>query len=85
MIPSSDTYGVPGAGDEMIFADIVRSLGCDADHVTDVLAEVDAISGGCDDVFHTGLPLTKVVPFNRVSPLQVGRAKHSPLPESGLE
>ena len=47
MIPSSDTYGVPGAGDEMIFADIVRSLGCDADHVSDVLADMDAISGGC--------------------------------------
>jgi hypothetical protein len=29
MVPASAQYGVPGADDEAIFADILRSLGCD--------------------------------------------------------
>ncbi len=31
MIPASAEYGVPSAGDEAIFADILQSLGRDAD------------------------------------------------------
>ena len=46
MIPASAAYGVPGAGDEVIFTDILRSLGRDADHVRQVLQALDTISGG---------------------------------------
>ena len=33
MVPASAEYGVPGANDEAIFADIVRSLGRDKNAV----------------------------------------------------
>jgi hypothetical protein len=46
MIPASAEYGVPSAGDEAVFADIVRSLGRDAGHVAAVLARLDALAGG---------------------------------------
>jgi hypothetical protein len=45
MIPSAE-YGVPGAGDDAIFADILRSLGRDAEHVRTVLRTLDQIAGG---------------------------------------
>ena len=37
MIPASAEYDVPGAGDEAIFGEILRSLGCDAGPVIAVL------------------------------------------------
>ena len=37
MVPASAEYGVPGADDEAIFADIVRSLGRDRDAVRNAL------------------------------------------------
>jgi hypothetical protein len=37
MIPASQRYGVPGADDEAIFADIARSLGRDRDDVRSAL------------------------------------------------
>jgi hypothetical protein len=46
MIPASTEYGVPSAGDDAIFADILRSFGRDADHVLQVLRLLDALSGG---------------------------------------
>ncbi|HEY3849149.1 MAG TPA: hypothetical protein VGL95_18760 [Acetobacteraceae bacterium] len=46
MIPASTEYGVPGAGDDAIFADILRSFGRDEDHVRQVLRTLDALSGG---------------------------------------
>ncbi len=46
IIPASAEYGVPSAGDATIFADILRSLGRDADHVAAVLRTLDALSGG---------------------------------------
>lgn len=46
MIPASTQYQVPGAGDDAIFADILRSSGRDADHVQKVLETLDAMSGG---------------------------------------
>ena len=45
MIPASADYDVPGADDETIFADIVNSLGRDADPVRRALRCVDALSG----------------------------------------
>lgn len=46
MIPASAEYGVPSAGDDAIFADILRSLGRDAAHVVSVLERLDALAGG---------------------------------------
>jgi hypothetical protein len=46
IIPASTEYGVPSAGDEAIFDDILRSLGRDADHVVAALQTLDTLSGG---------------------------------------
>ena len=46
MIPASAEYGVPSAGDDAIFADILRSLGRDAEHVLAVLRRLDQMAGG---------------------------------------
>ena len=46
MIPASVEYGVPSAGDDLIFADVLRSFGRDAEHVVAVLQTLDRISGG---------------------------------------
>jgi hypothetical protein len=46
MIPASAEYGVPGADDELIFADIVRSVGRDLADVRKALTTLRAISDG---------------------------------------
>ena len=46
MIPASVEYGVPSAGDEAILADILQSLGRDAEPVIAVLRTLDAMAGG---------------------------------------
>ena len=46
MIPASAEYGVPSAGDDAIFGDILHSVGRDAGHVIAVLQTLDAMSGG---------------------------------------
>ena len=46
MIPASAEYGVPSAGDNAIFADILRSFGRDAEHVLAVLRTLDEMAGG---------------------------------------
>lgn len=46
MIPPSAKHGVPGADDDMIFADILRSLGRDAGQVKAALWELHALGGG---------------------------------------
>lgn len=46
MIPASTTYGVPGADDETIFADIVRSLERDTADTRTALAHLARLSGG---------------------------------------
>jgi hypothetical protein len=46
MIPASETFGVPGAGDPAIFADITASLGRDFDAVRTALALLATLSGG---------------------------------------
>lgn len=45
MVPSDAEYGIPGADDEIIFADIVRSLGRDAQAVRTALATLREIAG----------------------------------------
>lgn len=46
IIPSNATYDVPGADDELIFADILRSLERDHDRVRQALAQLATLSGG---------------------------------------
>ncbi len=46
MVPASAEYGVPGADDEAIFADIVGSLGRDKNAVRKALAMLREIAGG---------------------------------------
>jgi hypothetical protein len=46
MVPADAAYGVPGADDETIFADIARSLGRDAEAVRAALAILQEIAGG---------------------------------------
>jgi hypothetical protein len=46
MIPASARYGVPGADDEAIFADIVRNLGRDRDDIGVALKRLAVLSGG---------------------------------------
>ena len=45
MVPADAGYGVPGADDEIIFADIVRSLGRDAKAVRTALTTLQEIAG----------------------------------------
>ena len=46
MVPASSEYDVPGADDNAIFADIVRSLGRDRDEVRTALTMLREIAGG---------------------------------------
>ena len=46
MVPASAEYGVPGADDEAIFTDIVRSLGRDRTAVREALSTLREIAGG---------------------------------------
>jgi hypothetical protein len=46
IIPASATYGVPGADDEPIFNDILKSLERDRDDVRAALAHLEKIAGG---------------------------------------
>jgi hypothetical protein len=49
MIPPSEAYGVPGADDPVIFADIVRSIGRDLGDVRAALAALGAGYTGLDE------------------------------------
>ena len=46
MIPASAAHHVPSAGDDAIFADILRSFDRDAAHVRTVMQDLDALAGG---------------------------------------
>jgi hypothetical protein len=46
IVPPSAAYGVPGADDELIFKDILRSLERDHDDICRALAHLAALSGG---------------------------------------
>ena len=46
IIPASSAYGVPGADDDKIFADIQRSLERDRDDICRALAHLATLSGG---------------------------------------
>jgi hypothetical protein len=46
IVPASATYGVPGADDATIFADIIGSLGRDSDRVRAALARLRELAGG---------------------------------------
>jgi hypothetical protein len=46
IIPPSQTYDVPGADDEAIFKDILRSLERDRDDISRALAQLETLAGG---------------------------------------
>jgi hypothetical protein len=46
IIPPSTSYGVPGADDERIFNDILRSLERDRDDICQALAHLARLAGG---------------------------------------
>jgi hypothetical protein len=46
IIPPSETYNVPGADDERIFGDILRSLERDRDDICKALAHLATFAGG---------------------------------------
>ncbi len=46
IIPPSPVYGVPGADDEAIFADILRSLERDRNDICQALAQLARLAGG---------------------------------------
>ena len=46
IIPASAKHGVPGADDDLIFADILKSVGRDADDVRAALADLGRLAGG---------------------------------------
>ncbi len=46
MIPASEEYRVPGADDDTIFADMLRSAGRDTAAIGRALADLDARGGG---------------------------------------
>ena len=46
MIPASAEFGVPGADDPLILADMLKSLGRDGPAVREALARLDALAGG---------------------------------------
>ncbi|ODU76971.1 MAG: hypothetical protein ABT00_14645 [Bordetella sp. SCN 68-11] len=46
MIPASAEYRVPGADDELVFADMLRSTGRDTAAIARALADLDARAGG---------------------------------------
>jgi len=46
IVPASEKYGVPGADDDTIFADIVNSIGRDAAHVHAAMAALRTLAGG---------------------------------------
>lgn len=48
LVPASEEYGVPGADDPVIVADIVRSIGRDAARVRSALAELGSLGGDAD-------------------------------------
>src|SRR5580698_4695485 len=45
MIPASSAFGVPGADDDMIIADIIASIGRDVEPLKQALARLDALAG----------------------------------------
>ena len=46
IVPASDEYKVPGADDDLIFADILTTLRPQAQHVSRALAQLDALAEG---------------------------------------
>jgi hypothetical protein len=77
MVPASAEYGVPGADDETIFADIVGSLGRDENDVRKALAMLRDMTGGdFTDLDGAKAEATAMQLLNREDPVLIalGRA-----------
>ena len=69
MIPPSAPYGVPGADDDAIFADILRSLERDHDDVVHALARLSILASGS---------FADLTPARRLEVAQTFRAEGGP-------
>jgi hypothetical protein len=69
MVPASEEFGVPGASDAAIFADIVKSLGRDLAGVRTALAALSALARG---------PLADLEPAQAETVAETFRAEGSP-------
>ena len=77
MVPASAEYGVPGADDETIFADIVRSLGRDENDVRKALAMLrDMTDGDLADLDDAKAEATAMLLLSHEGPVLIalGRA-----------
>lgn len=68
MIPASARYGVPGADDDMIFADIVSSLDRETADVRQALALLDRFAGGALSASSTERQQSILREFRRQQP-----------------
>ena len=69
IIPASAEFGLPGADDPAIQAEILRTLGRDADHVREALEELARLAGS---------PLAGLDPARREAATMALRAKGGP-------
>src|SRR5258708_15685112 len=63
IIPPSVTYRVPGADDELIFGDILRSLERDRDDICRALAHLGTLAGGAFADLEPARPTEVAPPF----------------------
>jgi hypothetical protein len=68
MIPANARYGVPGADDDMIFADIVSSLDRETAAVRQAVALLDGIAGGALSASSTERQQSILREFRRQQP-----------------
>ena len=70
MIPASSTYAVPGADDETIFADMLKSLDRDRDDIAAALTRLATLAGS---------PFADLTPSRRMEVATAFRAEGGPL------
>ena len=77
MVPACAEYGVPGADDAAIFADIIRSLGRDRNDVRKALAQLRELAGedfGTLEASTAGAAATALLEREGAEIMAVGRA-----------
>jgi hypothetical protein len=72
MIPASGDYGVPGADDEAIFADVLTTARPHANHVHDALQRLDALAQGSYTDLDTAQQLVVAETFRAEQPALAG-------------
>jgi len=72
MIPASREYGVPGADDEAIFADVLTTARPHANHVHHALQRLDALADGSFADLDAGRQLAVAETFRAEQPALAG-------------